>query len=280
MGPNTRTGITAVALATVCLLGAGLIGVGGAQSTQSATPVDSCTTIDEPGQYVLTQDIDNSSASVCIDIQSDNVTFDGGGYLVEGNLSRDAIQSAANRETTRTRVGVGVNVGAQERVSNVTVRNVTTTNWDHGVRSANVSDGTTSNVTAQSNGAGIIVENRSNGSQITATEASGNAVDGVAINNSDNTTLARNAATGNGDDGIDINAADGVVIAANLLTGNGDQPIEVTNSTSVEIRSTNVGLGPGDAPTGGQSDGRPTGPSPGPPNGTNEAAGNATAAPA
>ena len=258
MGPNRRTVISAVVLAAVCLLGAGPASAGGAQATQAATPIDSCTTIDDPGQYVLTQDIENSSAAVCIDIQSDNVTFDGGGNLVEGNLSRDAIESAANGTAPGTRVGVGVNVAPDERVSNVTVRNVTTTNWFHGVRSENVSNGTTSNVTAQSNGAGLVVENRSNGNRITASEASGNAVDGVAINESNDTRLARNNATGNADDGIDINAADGVVVSANLVTDNGDQPIEVTNSTGVEIRATNVGLGPDEA---------------------NETAGNATAAP-
>jgi len=224
MVPSTRILTGTVTLAVVCLLLVGLTGVGGAQSTADATQGDSCTTIDEPGQYVLTEDIENSSEAVCIDIQSDNVTFDGNGHLVEGNLSRATIEEAAGGEAPRTRVGVGVNVRTDERVSNVTVRNVTTTSWFHGVLSENVTDGTTSGVTATDNGGGIIYDN-SSGVTVANSTSSDNVILGIIIDsragvpNADN-RIVDNTAEGNGFFGAAVFLSNNSTVAGNTLTEN------------------------------------------------------------
>lgn len=198
-----------------CLLVVGLAGVGSAQST--ATELNECTTITESGSYVLAGDVTNGTADVCLDIQADNVTVDGNGAVVEGN------------ET-----GVGVAVG--EGVSNVTVANLTTSNWSTGVQSANASDVTVTDVTATANGNGIVYANSSTATLANST-ASANDVDGVVVNGSSDTTLDRNNVTNNGDDGIDIDGSDGIVLTANTLSGNGDLPIEVTNSSNIRIQS-------------------------------------------
>jgi len=215
---SNRVPLRSVAtLGLCCLLAVGLAGVGSAQST--ATELDGCTTIDEPGNYVLAGDVTNSTDGVCLDIQSDNVTVDGNGSVVEGN-------------------GTGIGVGVDGNVSNVTVSNLTTGNWSTGVQSANATDVTATNVTASNNGNGIVSTNASR-ALLTDNTVSANDVDGVVVNESETVLLARNNVTDNGDDGLDIDESDGIVAAANTLSGNGDLPIEVSNSTNIRIQSSN-----------------------------------------
>ena len=88
-----------------------------ASSERSPTVVDGCTTITEPGRYVLGSDVENRTADVCIRIAASDVTLDGGGHIVSGERFRE--------NTT----GVLV-VGA----SNVTVRDLAAVRWTFGVR--------------------------------------------------------------------------------------------------------------------------------------------------
>jgi parallel beta-helix repeat protein len=202
----------AVALAVCCLLATGLVGVGSAQTT--ATELNSCTTIEEPGRYVLTDDVTSSSGGVCIDIRADDVVLDGNGAVVAGNASADNATDS-----------VGISVGTGDELSDVTVSNVTVRDWSTGVRWTNVSDGT-------------LID-----STVTA-----NTGDGVVINDSTDATLTNNTVTDNGDDGIDVTDVDGLVAADNTLSGNGGLPIEVTNATEIQIESTNgAANGSGDA---------------------------------
>ena len=48
-------------------------------------------TITQPGTYILTNDITNSSKLICIEIQASNVVFDGAGHVIDGT---DAENSA------------------------------------------------------------------------------------------------------------------------------------------------------------------------------------------
>ncbi|HJH25489.1 MAG TPA: hypothetical protein C5S37_01675 [Methanophagales archaeon] len=50
----------------------------------SATNITECTVITSPGTYNITANITNSTATYCINIQSDNVILDGQGHWVDG----------------------------------------------------------------------------------------------------------------------------------------------------------------------------------------------------
>jgi parallel beta-helix repeat protein len=139
----------AVTLAVLALVaGSGLALLGAATPTTGAaqTPVDSCTTIDEPGTYVLTADVDNGGGTAisqaCFEITADDVTFDGNGHTIDG------------RGVSHTK-GVAV-VNAE----NVTVTNFEVNDWHSGVLVENGSV-TVRDVHAFSNAYGIRLENTS-----------------------------------------------------------------------------------------------------------------------
>ena len=227
---STSRRLTALVLSTVTVLAVMAGAMAGTAVAQEAgneaspTEIDSCTTIDEPGQYVLTTDIENSTAAECIDIETSDVHFDGNGHTVAGNLSRATIENASGGAAPRTRVGVGVNVRTSERVENVTVTNVTTTNWFHGVLSENVTDGRTSHVTANTNGGGIIYDNSSD-VVVTRSNASNNVILGIIIDsragvpNADN-RVVNNVAESNGFFGVAMFLSNNSHIADNEIHQN------------------------------------------------------------
>ena len=128
-------------------LGAGASGAFGAveQGTAAAQAVDGCTTVDEPGRYTLTSDVRNATVDTCIRVTADDVTLDGAGHAVDGV---GAFGSA----------GVLVTAG-----SNVTVRNVTATDWDDGVRFTGISGATVANTTTARNRVGLSLVSLRNG---------------------------------------------------------------------------------------------------------------------
>lgn len=52
-------------------------------TSQGVTEISQCTTIDEPGRYVLTSDITDSGARHCIRIIASDVVFDGQGHTLD-----------------------------------------------------------------------------------------------------------------------------------------------------------------------------------------------------
>jgi PGF-CTERM protein len=122
----------------VVVLALAVAGVAGTASAQSApTPIDSCRTIADDGEYVLTADIQNSSRSTCIQILSSDVTFDGGGHTIEGANASESVGVKVNNSLTG--------------LSNVTVKNVSTTGWTAGVFYLDARNGTVENVNASAN---------------------------------------------------------------------------------------------------------------------------------
>jgi parallel beta-helix repeat protein len=107
--------------------------------------VDSCTTIDESGTYVLTSNIENGGqtaiSKACIEITADDVTFDGDGHAIDG------------RGVSHTK-GVAV-LGAR----GVTVRNVAVDDWHSGLLVTEGAAATIANVESFSNTYGVRLEN-------------------------------------------------------------------------------------------------------------------------
>ena len=114
-GTVTRFWVSISLLVVVVLAGvlAGTTLVIGSASA-APTEIDWCATITQPGEYVLTGDITNSNADTCIAIQASDVVLDGQGHTVDGvdNFPAD-----------------GVVVFGRDGATNVTVTNLTVTDW-------------------------------------------------------------------------------------------------------------------------------------------------------
>jgi len=160
-----------------------------AQPGAEPTTVDSCTTITEPGVYELSDNLTNATANTtlfefdgvtvtgCVVIASDDVVFDGNGYSVvganaiaglnettvsvanqttDGGLENVTVLNESNASTeTNETLGVGVAAlprdGTQQHLTNVTVKNVRSTDWAAGVYVENVTKSTVASVDASGN---------------------------------------------------------------------------------------------------------------------------------
>ncbi|WP_410767334.1 right-handed parallel beta-helix repeat-containing protein [Haloferax sp. DFSO60] len=107
----------------------------------SVTEINSKFTITQSGTYTLGKDIEHGGGThlseACIQINADNVVFDGRGLILGGKGVSDTSGIVA------------------QNVRNVTVKNVTVTRWDYGIRFENVIGGVVENVNADANGYGI-----------------------------------------------------------------------------------------------------------------------------
>ena len=126
------------------------------------TSIDSCTTIDQPGNYALTADIENAGNTAisqsCIEITADDVTLDGDGHLIDGRGESHtrgiAVRGAEgvtieNVEVRDWHAGVFVSKGS------VTVRDVRTVSNAYGLRLENATDVRVENGTVEENLVGI-----------------------------------------------------------------------------------------------------------------------------
>ena len=156
-----------------------------------AETLDSCAVITEPGRYVLTENITDSRVDTCIRIRSDDVVLAGRGHRIDGV---GAFGTA----------GVLASAGGGRTLSNVTVRNVTVTDWDDGIRYVSVVDGDVVGTTTADNRVGVsLVAVR--GGRVADNVARSNALHGITlIESSANNTLANNTATGNALFGISL----------------------------------------------------------------------------
>lgn len=119
-----------------------LDGTSQATTAANATEVTSCRTIDEPGRYELTTDVTNESTETCIEITAEDVVFDGNGHTIDGGNASDGTGITAPDTVSRVR-------------SNVTVTDVTVTNWQFGIEYTAFESGRIENVTVTDNEWGI-----------------------------------------------------------------------------------------------------------------------------
>lgn len=127
-----------------------------------ATEVTNCRVIDDPGRYVLTEDITGGgsgdqftfASQTCLVVRSDDVVFEGRGHRVDGLGVTDT-------------TGIAVVGDADDPVSNVTVRNVVVTDWNRGVYFRHSDGGALRDSTLRHNAYGAMIEHA------TGTELSG-----------------------------------------------------------------------------------------------------------
>jgi hypothetical protein len=170
-----------------------------------ATEIERCTTITDPGEYVLADDVTNASPTrprsglgACIAIRADDVTLRGGNHtLAAGPGGEPGV--------------VGVLISAPASPANVTVTNLTTTRWGAGVAVVGATDATLRNVSAVNNlGDGFFVENAP-GVELRGGDVRGSNT-GVFLRNSPDArladlTVAENLA------GISVRRSDGATVS-------------------------------------------------------------------
>ena len=169
-----------------------LLFVSGAEATNL---IDSCTTISEPGEYVLDRSIMNSSSSSCINITSSNVFFNGSGNTIDGVYAW----------FTNT-YGVYV-YSPTKTLTNVTIKNLNVTEWYYGIYYRNATEGIIENNNANSNSYNGIYLSSSSDIFLTSNYASSNRYYGIELLSSNNNTLYNNQARLNGGYGYDISSS-------------------------------------------------------------------------
>ncbi len=239
--------LSAVLVAFVVLSAS--VAVGGAtvttrqDATQQATPIDSCTTIDEPGTYRLVESIENSTADVCILIQASDVHFDGGGHTVDGNVTRRALLERLAGPPPSEGVGIGVNIDGSSPVSNVTVTNVVASDWFFGVLVRGASGATVRDVTGTASGIGILVD-ATTGARVERSNASNNVISGVSVSGSldrrGNNTVENVTTAGNGRYGVLLVDSPSSTVRDITATGNAFVGLEVVNSSHATVRNVTV----------------------------------------
>lgn len=196
-----------------------------AGQAEDATEVGSCTTITEPGEYVLVSDVENASET-CIEIEADDVTFDGAGHVIDGSERRFA------RHT-------GIRVTDAE---DVVVRDVTLTDWGFaGLYLRGVADARVRNVTATDSEFGITVRS-SRAVRVEASTATNHSDAGIDLSTTRDSVVADSVVADNQADislttasvrnrvvrnairdnelGVVLSNADNNVVSDNVLCGN------------------------------------------------------------
>jgi hypothetical protein len=185
-------------------------------------------TISQPGSYFLTENLTDPTASTNgIDITASHVVLDLNGFTLAATAGGFNGVSAANTLTV------------------VTVRNGTVTGWNGSVGSGGIvlgsSINTVEDVTADSNGAGIIV---ASGSTVRRVDAEANSSTGIEI--VDPTTLFRGGviedciASKNGVNGINVNA-NNVTVRNCSIERNTDHGVSIDHAADVIEDSSIVG---------------------------------------
>jgi len=157
------------------------------KSQESYTEITGCTQITEPGEYRLVNDIIDSTASTCINIQADNVILDCQGHIVDGNDTSGSYGIYAYIKT------------------NVTIKNCIVTDWYYGIYFDSSNSNTLSNITANSNYFGIFLYN-SNSITLSNITANSN-IDGIHLYNSYFNILSDITSNSNSGSGIFLDSS-------------------------------------------------------------------------
>ncbi|PSP48032.1 hypothetical protein BRC60_07820, partial [Halobacteriales archaeon QH_1_68_42] len=230
-------GITALSLSVLLVASVVVptVALSGVAAAANHNAIDGCTTIEESGTYELSGDIDAEDFD-CIEVSANDVTIQGNDNTVEYDGSSSGGQ------------GVFVTPGQ----SNVTVTDLTATNWSTGVRVGpfegpdSVEDVTLRNVNASYNGNfGIFIE-QSADVTVTDATASGNG-HGVRATESEDLGIINSELTDNSENGVSVSDSSGLTVSgstlaandvAGLLAANDVAGLLVVGSTDVTVTGT------------------------------------------
>ncbi|MFC4450789.1 right-handed parallel beta-helix repeat-containing protein [Halorussus aquaticus] len=243
-----------------------------ATRTTGATEITNCTTVTESGVYVLAEDVRNASPTrlrtglgACIAIRADDVTLRGGGHTVAADERGGEPGVVGVLVSARTRAGEatlsGATGGGQERRSNVTVTNLSTTRWGAGVAVLGTTDATLRNVSAVENlGDGVFVENspgiellggtvrasntglflrNAPDARVEGLNLTGNLA-GVSVRNSDGVTLEGVGVAGSSQYGLGVFASANATIADSTAADNGFADVILSRSDDAALRNLTI----------------------------------------
>ncbi len=162
--------------------------------------------IDRPGAYYLAADISNCNLSVCIEIQTSDVVFDGAGRLIDG---LDAPQSS----------GIHVH-GPVGPVSNVTVRNVRVQDWYSGIFFDEARNSRIEAATLSSNGfTGAVFKKNAVGNRIAGSTVTNNNYGIIFTEGADGGTVSANEVRQN-TCGVFVYLSEGITVSGNRISDN------------------------------------------------------------
>jgi parallel beta-helix repeat protein len=112
-------------------------------------PITAPAVIDKPGRYKLMNNLSNSSVEKAIWIKASDVVLNGDGHSLGGTVDAE-----------NPLLGVyGVFVGSEEGIlRNITIRNISTNQWEQGIRIQNSTNLDVSNCTSTKNYVGLSIE--------------------------------------------------------------------------------------------------------------------------
>ena len=187
-----------------------------ALAQEQSNQITSCTVIDEPGTYELTDDINADSPTECIEIRDVSATIEGNGYAIMG--------PGTTGEDSTPNAGIAVNHSGSEM--DVTVRDVEISGWDDGVNTDfNTQPVTVESSTIINNGVGVSATNAGQ-TTITDTDIEGNGV-GFKGSSPGAVSLSGVAIRNNEGSGFSTTESRGVEIESSTIRDNGGSGISV-----------------------------------------------------
>ena len=196
---------------------------GAASQATQATPIDSCTVIVQPGRYVLTGDVRDSSAGPCIVVGSPDVVLDGQGHELNGTGGPGGASH------------VGVFVRTAREDANVTLRNLSVVGWGNGLFLSGVSGATIENVTVRENALDGVTILGGTGLALRGATASDNGRNGVSLFDSSQSTVSGVVASDNGRNGLSVFDGQGLTVSDLAADGNGFSGLSIVNASTVTV---------------------------------------------
>lgn len=202
-------------------------------------PVTAPAVISTPGRYRLANDLSNSTAGTAILIAASDVVLEGGGHILEGSGSADSS-------------GVLI-AGGSGSGRNVSVRNLTLSDWTTGIGIRNLDGGEIISCTATRSVFGMYLDN-STAVSVELVNASGNIPEnggggtGITLYRSPSCTVADSTISGNGWEapldiggfGILLDSSPGTAIRSCTISGNANSGIEDESASSGLVLSGNT----------------------------------------
>lgn len=164
--------------------------------------VYSCMNITMPGRYVLRNNILNDPALVCINITASNVSFDGSNFTIDG-IDKSKSKGILTDTTT-----------------NVTIENVTVTDWVSGVYLLNSQNGSITNTNVSNSYNGIYISGSSI-INITSSELFNQDSDNSYITSSSDLRFVSNNFSSNPSGlGVNIDSSNNILFESNVFNDN------------------------------------------------------------
>jgi parallel beta-helix repeat protein len=205
----------------------------GISAIKKGTGVNDCTTIDASGTYYLSSNITNTSAETCFEITASHVHLNGADHRIKGS-------------TEGYPVGVQIR-NSRNNITDVSISNITVSNWSIGVEAEAVTNMTISNTSVQhTNEDGFVIRDSSK-TTLRATTTAGTKENGIYIGDSEHTTIENTTIRTSGQIGLDISRSQNTTVRNSTILGSKSTGLELWDVRGATLRdvhsSRNSGTG-------------------------------------